>query len=441
MKTTLLVLGLLATVSPAPACESPAPRAASAAISRAVERSVELVRQREVEREVGTTIARRLPDGTVVLMPGREFVFSPEADESGDVPRWFEYVTPAGGNRRFSARTETTITVPKGIALELSNLFGDIKVDAWDQNAVRIVALHGQRDRLQARVVALRGKMDAERRRAMAEARRAGRPIPEPEQGALQVDMVSRGGFPAVVDYTITVPQWMALRLSGMESDITVEGVRSAIEAESIRGSVLVRGGRGRVELSSVEGEVKAFDCEGGLEASSINSGVELDDVSGVLMVESVNGDIRIGRATSQNVDASSVNGTVTYAGAFAPQGRYRLATHAGNLVVGVPVGAGVDVSVATFQGGFRSAFPVELGPWRQGQKFNFVLGDGGSSLELESFQGLIELLRPAEVPAIAPVPRVTPATPKAPKPPKPAIKAHKAPHPTPDAPDPEEDK
>jgi len=378
-----------------------------------------------------------------VLMPGQAFVFSPEADASGDPPRWFEYVSPAGSRRRFSARTETLITVPKGVALELSNLFGDIKVDAWDQDVVRIVAQHGQRDRLVTRVVALRGRTEAQRRRAEAEARRSGRPAPAPvpEQGTLHVDMVSRGGFPAVVDYTITVPQWMALRLSGMETDITVEGVRSAIEAESVRGDVLVRGSRGPLEISSVEGEVKAFDCEGGLQASSINSGVELDEVSGVLMVESVNGDIRIGRATSQNVEASSVNGTVTYAGTFAPRGRYRLASHGGNLVVGVPVGAGVDVSVATFQGGFRSAFPVDLGPWRQGQRFNFVLGDGGSSLELESFQGLIELLRPAEVPAMTPVPRVTPVTPKAPKAPKP-VKAHKAPHPqTPDAPDPEEDK
>jgi hypothetical protein len=293
--------------------------------------------------------------------------------------------------------------------------------------------------------VALRSRAEAQRRRAEAEARRAGRPVPErasePGQSTLHVDMVSRNGFPVVVDYAITVPQWMALRLSGMETDITVDGVRAAIEAESVRGDVIVRGGRGPLAISSVEGEVKAFDCEGGLEASSINSGVELDDVSGVLMVESVNGDIRIGRTTSQSVEASSVNGTVTYAGTFAPRGRYRLASHAGNLVVGVPVGAGVDVSVATFQGGFRSGFPVELGPWRQGQRFNFVLGDGGSSLELESFQGLIELLRPAEMPALTPLPSITPVAPKAPKAPKP-VKVHKAPHPqTPDAPDPEEDK
>lgn len=440
MNASLLVLGLLATATPAPPAETPA---TPAVVERTVQRTVERTVRCEIERQVGTTVARRLPDGTVVLSPGRAFVFSPEADQSGEAPRWFEYVAPAGGNRRFSARTETLITVPKGIALELSNLFGDIKVDAWDQDVVRIVAQHSQRDRLITRVVALRSRADAQRRRAEAEARRAGRPMPAPapEQGTLHIDMVSRGGFPAVVDYTITVPQWMALRLSGMETDITVEGVRSAIEAESVRGDVLVRGGRGPLEISSVEGEVKAFDCEGGLQASSINSGVELDEVSGVLMVESVNGDIRIGRTTSQSVEASSVNGTVTYAGAFSPRGRYRLASHAGNLVVGVPVGAGVDVSVATFQGGFRSAFPVDLGPWRQGQRFNFVLGDGGSSLELESFQGLIELLRPAEVPSATPVPRVTPVAPRAPKAPKP-VKAHKAPHPqTPDAPDPEEDK
>src|SRR6186713_2454602 len=98
MNASLLVLGFLATATPAPPAEVPA---TPAVVERAVQRTVERVVNREVERLVGTTVARRLPDGTVVLSPGRAFVFSPEADQSGDAPRWFEYVSPAGGNRRF----------------------------------------------------------------------------------------------------------------------------------------------------------------------------------------------------------------------------------------------------------------------------------------------------------------------------------------------------
>jgi hypothetical protein len=257
----------------------------------------------------------------------------------------------------------------------------------------------------------------------------------------LEVETLNRMGIPAVVDYTITVPRWMALHLTGMETDISVEGVEGAIEAESIRGDVRVRGGRGPVNLSSVEGQVSARDCDCRLQASSINNDIDLEDVTGALEVESVNGDIHIRRVKSSDVEASSVNGTVVYGGAFEPRGRYRLVSHAGNLVVGVPVGAGVDVSVSNWQGAFRSKFPVQLGPAAKGQRFSFVLGNGGSSLELESFMGLIELLRPEEVPAALAVPRAAPA-PHAPKAPR-VIKIHKAPAPpaAPEAPKPKEEK
>jgi len=440
MIAPLLTLGFLAAAAPA----APAPPAAPAVI----------------EQRLGEIVARRMPDGTVLLSGQRSFVVT-APDGAGTPPDWVELAAPAGTKRSFSARTETLITVPKGVALELTNLFGDIRVDGWDRDAVRIVAEHGQRDQLRAHVRVLREQAEALRRRTEAirrrvedvrreredvrrglerEVKRQETRVRRLEAGTLHVETLSRMGTPAVVDYTITVPKWMAVRLSGMESDITVEGVRAAIAAESIRGDVLVRGGRGPVRISSVEGEVRAFDCDGEVQASSINEVVELDDVSGELVVESVNGDIRIGRVKSRSVQASSVNGTVVYRGEFEPLGRYRLTSHAGNLVVGVPVGAGVDVSVATFEGGFRSGFPLELGPWRKGQKFNFVLGTGGSSLELESFQGLIELLRPAEVPAAAPVPRVAPV-PQVPRTPK-VLKVHKkAPAPAPPTPpDPEED-
>jgi hypothetical protein len=478
----LFSLVLLASGEPVPVPVPPAPAVEAMPTPAATPAPTPMV----FERRVGRVYASCAPNGAVRISPGPLFLFTPGADESGDLPRWIEMALPSGSRHEFSARSETLITVPRGIALELENLMGDITVDAWDKDVVRIVAAHDRRDRMRARVVVVRGKgaelrqrlealrdqAEAARERAEAlrdraeesrdraeapheraeaslerEARRVAERVADRhgvqallEKGTLQIETLNRQGIPATVDYTITVPRWMALRLSGMDTDISVDGVRGAIAAESIRGDVKVRGGRGPLQMSSVEGTVRAFDCQGDLEASSINNDVELDEVDGMLVVESVNGDIHIGRVKSQDVEASSVNGTVVYGGAFQPRGRYRLASHAGNLVVGVPVGAGVDVSVATFMGGFRSGFPVQVGPWRKGQKFNFVLGTGGSSLELESFQGLIELLRPEDVPA-APSAPTAPEAPKGPKPPK-NIKVHRAPTPPtpPDAPDHKED-
>ena len=99
-----------------------------------------------------------------------------------------------------------------------------------------------------------------------------------------------------------------------------------------------------------------------------------------------------------------------------------------GNIVVGVPEEAALNVSVVNFLGGFRTGFPVKSGsiPNKRGTEFNFTLGSGGSSLDLESYQGLIQLMRPMELkaklarlaPLATPAPRAMPQV--APTPPTP---------------------
>jgi hypothetical protein len=50
---------------------------------------------------------------------------------------------------------------------------------------------------------------------------------------------------------------------------------------------------------------------------------------------------------------------------------------------------------VATFGGDFSSSFPVRLSESRKGKRFSFTLGNGNARLELEAFQGRIQLKRP----------------------------------------------
>jgi DUF4097 and DUF4098 domain-containing protein YvlB len=227
--------------------------------------------------------------------------------------------------------------------------------------------------------------------------------------GVVTIETVNRQGLPPLVDYALTVPEWMALRLSGIETDIRVRGMQAPVEAECMRGDITVSESHGPLQLSSVEGEVSVSGARD-VQATSVNNTVQLDRIVGQIEVESVNGDIRLRQVQSSKVQASSVSGSVLFSGAFQRNGVYRLASHTGNLQVGVPVGSQVDVSVASFRGAFQSAFPLQVGRQRGGRRFNFTLGSGGSSLQLESFQGLIQLLRPAGLP-----PPLPPKAPKAP--------------------------
>jgi hypothetical protein len=366
----LLAAWLLVPAAPAAAAPEAqaAPEAPAAPLPADLREIVELAR--EAHRALGAPPA-----------PG------PVLDGPGAPGEWLEIALPAGVLRLREVRSETTLVVPPSTTLDVSTFAGTIAVQAWTRNDVRVIARHARRDRLQPRL----------------------------ENGTLTVSVVDRAGEPAFGDVRIFAPETMAMRLSSVESPIDVEGMRAAVEAGSIRGDVYVRQVVGAVRLHSVEGLVRVIDARGRVQVASINNLVRLERVVGGIDAESVNGDIQMSDVESPDVEASSVNGNVFFLGPFQPRGRYRLASHSGNLRVGVPVGADVDVSVRNFRGAFRNGLPAPVGPHGAGQRFTFTLGGGGSSLELQSFQGFIQLLRSNEL-SLPQAPPPAPRPPSAPQ-------------------------
>src|SRR5881409_318233 len=155
-------------------------------------------------------------------------------------------------------QTDTTVPVRAGARLEINNFGGEIAVKTWGRNAVRVMAEHSSRDRI---------RIDASDQvvRVKTEAGRRG---------------------PSQIDYAVTVPAWMALNLSGVYTDITVEGAQGEITAETVHGEVKVSGGSGNVSLKSVQGAVTLEKARGRIDLYSVNEAITASDVSGDLTAE-----------------------------------------------------------------------------------------------------------------------------------------------------------
>jgi hypothetical protein len=263
-------------------------------------------------------------------------------------------------------QTDTTITVPAGTRLELNNFSGTIAVQTWSRNSVRIAAEHSSRARLSI----------------------------ERTGSALEIGIVHWRGIPGTVDYELTVPKWMSLDLGGVSTDISVENSAGEIKAQSVQGEISVSGGSKIISASSVEGEVHVFGASGKIECSSVNAAVLIEQSTGVIAASSVNGEILLRRIDSDDVEASTVNGEIAYQGTIRDGGSYRFGTHQGDVSVVMPDRANATVSVGTYNGEFSSAFPVKLDETRHGKRFNFTIGNGSARVELESFQGEIQLRR-----------------------------------------------
>lgn len=266
-----------------------------------------------------------------------------------------------------AARTDTTIQVKPGARLSVNNFGGEIMVSAWDKNAVRIAAEHSVR----ARVKVVQGGPN------------------------LEVHATSYRGHPVRVNYSIVVPEWMPLILQGIYADIMVKGSKSEVTAETVRGEVNVDGGEGFVRASSVEGPVIVTGTKGRVELNSVNDAVSVNGVKGEIVANAVNGDIHLNDVESGLVEASTVNGDVFYLGDLRDKGRYNFSTHNGDLVLGVPEKTNATMSVSTFNGEFDSDIPVSIDETRKGKRFNFTLGSGSALVNLESFEGTIQLRKP----------------------------------------------
>ena len=267
---------------------------------------------------------------------------------------------------------DTTLTVARGDRLRVGVHAGSITVNAWDRNAVRIQADDDDDNT----------RVDISR-----------------TSGMVSVSARGRFGEPVEVSFTIMAPAWMPLSLSSVEGDIQVRGTTAAVNAETVNGSVDVSGGTGNVSLSSVDGSVTLTRASGTISVTSVNDDVTIRQASGIITASTVNGDVTLTGVTSEAVSAESMNGDVQFGGPIRNGGRYQLNTHNGDVIVGVQQGANATVSVNTFNGDFSTDSPVEVRTrQRKGGNFTFTLGDGSARLELESFQGSIQLVRPGSI-------------------------------------------
>ena len=369
---TLLLLGSLAGVT------APAARADETA-EQAAERFSERLEQEIARTRRDIELARARRSGGAIVTP-TSVVFV----DGAEIPlEWTQWVEPVQIRRiRRAARTDTLLRVGPGVTLSLANLAGDIRVVTWDRNEVRIEAEHDRSDKL----------------------------VTEMRNAVIKLGVGSKQRSPAEVEWKLTVPAWLPLELSGIESEIEVTGLRSSLRAQSMRGDVIVVGCHGPLEANSIEGEVHVTDVSGNVSVGSVNSVVRLVRVVGPVEAQTINGDIQLEKVESMDVDASTVNGRVYFASGYRPRGRYAFSSHNGRLIVPVPTDQNVNVTLASFQGQVESSMPVpNPAPRAKGRAMRFMFRDGVATPEVPELTAM---------PGTPLLPRV-PRAPRAPRPPQ----------------------
>jgi DUF4097 and DUF4098 domain-containing protein YvlB len=276
--------------------------------------------------------------------------------------------SPAQERQPGARQTDETVDVAKGARLTVDSFAGEVVIKAWNRDALRVQARHNGRAKIDIRTS---------------------------PSGVL---VRAHQPTPSSVDYEITVPTWMPVKVAGTYNFITVDGAQSEVSAETTKGDVIVRGGTGAVTAKSIQGQVIVEGARGRIVASSVNEGVRVTGASGDITVETTNGDISLTQIKSGSVEASTINGDIEFEGTPADRGRYAFTTHNGDITIAVPESSNVTFTVRTYEGRFSPALKVSGPPRsevREGRRTTYTLGNGSAEMELESFGGSIRVVGP----------------------------------------------
>src|SRR4051812_33295821 len=108
--------------------------------------------------------------------------------------------------RQSAPQTDETIAVQRGGRLGINNFAGEVIVHTWDKDSVHVTARHQPRTKVTLR----------------------------PQSSGLAISSSGYMGAPGSVDYDITAPAWMAVRIEGNYNFVTVNGAQAEVFVSTV---------------------------------------------------------------------------------------------------------------------------------------------------------------------------------------------------------------
>lgn len=256
---------------------------------------------------------------------------------------------------------DQTVNAARGTRLTVSNETGEVVMRTWERDAVRVTARHMSR----------------------------ARPTVRTGEGVISIG----SGGTGAVDFDITVPAWMPVKVSGLYNYIELNGLGGEVSAENVRGDIDIKGGRGFVTAQSIEGKVSISGVQGKVSVTVVNESVTMDNITGDVVIDSTNGNVTLTNINAASAEIGTVNGTIRYSGPIADKGRYTFVTHNGAIRLGVQPNPNATFYVRTYGGSFGQTVGLKSqGEARSGRRNTFIGGNGSAQVEIESFNGSVRI-------------------------------------------------
>ena len=256
--------------------------------------------------------------------------------------------------------------------VEIYNTSGSVEVTGWQQNKVEVKGTLGDS------VEELIFERDGNRVLIRVE-------VPNRHWGDIDADL------------SIRIPQKSSLEVSAVSADIEVDDVLGEQDIESVSGDIETSGVAGDVEAASVSGdvEIRGNNAKGDFEVATVSGDILLTGASGRVDIESVSGDIEVSGGRFEDAHFETVNGDLDFSAVLIDGGDLSAESVNGSVDLEFTEQISARIDIETFNGSIRNCFgpkPERTSKYSPGLELQFEVGDGDSSIEIETLNGSVTI-------------------------------------------------
>ena len=345
---------------------------------------------REVSRELSRELPRNL--GLTVNVGrdiGREL-----SEGLRDLPKlgrlgawdggWSDAQNRNWPGQAIDRQTRSLAIGPNG-TLELHNLSGDITVTAGRSGAASIELIRRARGRTDADA---RAGLD----RVTVDVQIVG------TRATVKTDYANerQPNYSVSVDMVVTAPAGTRLVVNSVSADVKVTGIRGDLSVSTISGDVVLTNVGAVSEATTASGDVTINGAtgDGSLRAGTLSGDGNLTQVKARRITGStVSGSVTARDVTCDSATLSTMSGEAVFMGDLAPNGRYELTSHSGDVRFTPSGPVGFTLVASSFGGDINSTVALlSEGSRTRRRSLTGKVGDGSATVTLQTFNGDITI-------------------------------------------------
>lgn len=280
--------------------------------------------------------------------------------------------------------SEKSIVVDGRVNVSVCVLEGNLKVNGWDRNEIRVFVKNGSRIGFGIR----------------EKSRQSGNPVwieilgYDAARNQLGRNECLNGG-----DIEIDVPRNASVNVKGQEAKTTIDSVRRAT-VKIGGGDIFLRNVSEGVEATTYEGDVSVENSAGAMTLESATGNIfafeaEPSEIGDIFRAKTRNGAIALQGLEHRQTEVNSISGSISYNGELHNGGVYNLGTSNGAITLSIPVNSACKLNASFGFGGFSSEIPIDKTIENKnpsGQNIIGTMGNGNASLNLTTASGSIRI-------------------------------------------------